>query len=118
MLKPDPQLTMPVEVLLVLMIILREGDRTEQFALLAERVYDWYRLDPDEREVLAAELQRYHTGIGSAASILALRALRTDERSVIASQILDFAAADPLLSPHQRRLAIRVHDILALDDPA
>lgn len=109
---------MPVETLLVLAIILREGDRLDQFGLLSERVYDWLALGSHERELLATELQTYHAGVSSAASILTLRGLPVDQRRLLARQVLDFAAGDPLLAPHQRRLTIRVEDILAVDDPA
>ncbi len=107
---------MPVEMLLVLMIVLHEGGRGEQFALLAERAYDRFGLDPAEREMLARELDAYRPAKGSAGIIGALRALGEAERKSIVSEILDFAALDPLLSPHQRRLRIRVLDILALDE--
>ncbi len=117
MLMTGQDLKMPVETLLVLAIILREGDRLDQLALLSERVYDWLALGPEERELLAGELRTYHAGVSSAASILALRALPGDRRRLLASQVLDFAASDSLLRPHQRRLAIRVDDILAVDDP-
>jgi hypothetical protein len=110
-------LKMPAEILLVLAIVLREGDRLDQFALLSERLYDWLALGPLDREVLTAELKSYHAGVSSAASILALRALPPDQRRLVAGQVLDFAAIDPLLRPHQRRLAIRVEDILDLTDP-
>ncbi|MBL0933730.1 MAG: hypothetical protein IBJ07_03160 [Rhizobiaceae bacterium] len=117
MFEPRQDLAMPAEMLLVLAIILREGDRLDQFGLLSERVYDWLALGPGDRELLAAELTRYHAGVSTSASILALRALAPDQRRKVADQVLDFAAGDPLLSPHQRRLGIRVRDILAVDDP-
>jgi hypothetical protein len=114
--KAEQDLTMPVEMLLVLMIVLHEGGRSEQFSLLAERAYDRFGLDPAEREMLARELGAYRLDIGSASIIRALRALGEPERMSAAKEILDFAASDPLLSAHQRRLRIRVLDILALDD--
>lgn len=117
MLEPRHDLTMPAEMLLVLSIVLREGDRMEQFGPLSERVYDWLALGPGARELLASELKSYHAGVSTSASILALRALTAEKRGKVAEQVLDFAAGDPLLSPHQRRLGIRVRDILAVDDP-
>lgn len=108
---------MPAEMLLVLAIVLREGDRLDQFDLLCERVCDWLGLPSGERELLAAELARYHAGVSTSASILALRALAQEQRRLVAEQVLDFAATDTLLSQHQRRLGIRVRDILAVDDP-
>jgi hypothetical protein len=114
----DQDLKMPVETLLILAIILREGDRLDQFGPLSERVYDWLALGPQEREILATELQTYHAGVSSAASILTLRGLPAGQRRLLARQVLDFAAVDPLLGPHQRRLTVRVEDILAVDDPA
>lgn len=108
--------TMPVEMLLVLMIVLHEGGRSEQFALLAERVYDRFALSPDERESLAAELAGWMPGNGAFGLIASLRKLDEHSRRSTAKEVLDFAAADPLLSPHQRRLRIRVLDILELDE--
>lgn len=106
---------MPVEILLVLMIVLYEGGRRDQFAVLAERVYDQFGFDPAERELLLLELEGYRLETESASVISALRAMSETDRRSIATQILDFAAADPLLIPHQRRLRIRVLDILELD---
>lgn len=117
MLEPRHDLAMPAEMLLVLSIVLREGDRMEQFGPLSERVYDWLALGPRDRASLASELKSYHAGVSTSASILALRALAAGKRRRVADQVLDFAASDPLLSPHQRRLGIRVRDILAVDDP-
>lgn len=112
----ERHLTTPVEMLLVLMIVLHEGGRGEQFALLAERVYDRYGLGPDERESLAGELAGLKPGNGAFGLIASLRKLDEHVRRSTAKEILDFAAFDPLLSPHQRRLRIRVLDILELDE--
>lgn len=107
---------MPVEMLLVLMIVLHEGGRGDEFALLAEKVYDRFRLDPAERERLATELAEYEPGAGTFRIMAALRELDELSRRSAAKEILDFAAFDPFLRPHQRRLRIRVLDILALED--
>ncbi len=108
---------MPAEILLALLIVLRESDRTEEFGRLIGRVCTWAGLEPDGRAMIGAELEHYRTRVGSSASIMALRALHADHRTAIARQLLEFAAGDPLLSPHRRRLSIRVYDILALDAP-
>lgn len=107
------------EMMLVFAIILREGDRLAELDPLCVRLCDKLALERQERELVIRNVAEVQAAAGASTvpTVLALRGLRLQERQSLLQQVMQFAASDGLLAPHQRRLAARVADILQIDQP-
>jgi uncharacterized tellurite resistance protein B-like protein len=109
----DPALT--AELLLLLRMVLADGDVAERELATLRRIADGYGVSGRDFELVLSHLEDFGYEVSVAQAIAVFRELDKERRLLLARHMADIAKADQELSRFEVRLLARVLDMLDLD---